>query len=101
MSIAGGVLVGLGQAEWDDVTGAEGWGTPEVTGISRGDAEAAIASGETKQTAGWALVGVGAVALGTGIALLLIEPDPDAAFQLLPSIAPQANGLSCTLGGTF
>lgn len=108
---AGGTLMGLGIADYDVVREA-----PETDGIRGRDANGNIVltvvraaqfreSGERKQTAGYALLGIGSAALLTSAVLFIVEyagPSRGARPAMaVPQITPAMDGALCTMGGRF
>jgi tetratricopeptide (TPR) repeat protein len=100
VAATGGALLGLGQADYDTVESADGWGTAEVTGISVADAESLIASGDEKVLAGWTLLGVGSAAVIAGVVLAVLpEAREETAISLvsIPTVVVSERGAIVTL----
>jgi tetratricopeptide (TPR) repeat protein len=70
----GGVLVGLGQADHDEVLNQDGYGNAEaVLDLTRAEATDLKDSGTSKKVAGFVLLGVGGAAMATAVTLLVLE----------------------------
>ena len=103
--VAGAVVAGIAAGDLDfiDNYALVGGGVTLHPTVTQRQADAAFATHAARKAWAGGLIGVGAVALGTGIVLWLIEPthyDAPAA-RLWPSIDIGAGGVTCALGGRF
>ena len=103
--VAGAVVAGIAAGDLDfiDNHALVGGGMTLHPTVTQRQADAAFATHASRKAWAGGLIGVGAVALGTGIVLWLIEPtryDAPAA-RLWPSVDIGAGGVTCALGGRF
>ncbi len=83
-----------GTADWDAVRDAR-----SDLSLTREEADALVANGETKRTAGFVAAGVGGALVLTGLLWYALEDGPDDTTAF--TVVPAPGGIELGVGGTF
>ena len=72
--IGGSVALAMGEADHQEITSADGYGSGDIVDMTQSEARDLDESGDMKKLTGGILLGVGGAALATSLVLFLMEP---------------------------